>query len=112
MRTQSTIAFERGKPGAREEIVVAERFELRSGARYLCQSRGSTPNEVRFGRYHGEAAVELRRSALVLERRCDPPDFREPELEIPAGGARFVLRSDQLVAFAPPLEKRVYLPIE
>lgn len=112
VRTQSTVTFSKGQPQAEEKIVVAERFEMRSGAKYVCQSDGSVRNRVEFGRYHGEAAVELRRPGLMLERRCDPPDFRELDLEIPAGGARFVLRSDQLVAFAPPLEKRVYLPIE
>ena len=112
VRTQSTVAFTKGQPQAEEKIVVAERFEMRSGKKYVCQSEGSMRNRAEFGRFHGEAAVELRRPGLMLERRCDPPDFRELDLEIPAGGARFVLRSDQLVAFAPPLEKRVYLPIE
>jgi hypothetical protein len=112
IRTRSTLTFEPGKPSAREQVVVAERFELRSGGKFVCESGATLQNSVRFGRYRGEAAIELRRAGATIERTCDPPGFPDLELEIEAGGARFVLRSDQLVAFAPPLEKRIYLPIE
>ncbi len=110
--TTSTITLDAGKQSATEQLVLEEMFELRNGARFQCVARGKLRVRVRFGRLQGEAAVEVTRPPTSLPRHCQPADFGEPELAVDAGSARFALRGDQLVAFAPPLDKRVYLPAD
>lgn len=111
-KTTSTVRFEPGKTQIEEELLVEERFELRNGESFECVARGTLRDSVRFGRFHDEAAVQISRPPTTLPRRCKPPGFDEPELAIEGGAARFALRGDQLVAFAPPLDKRVYIPAD
>lgn len=111
-RTTSTLTLEPNKQTASEQLVIEEMFELRSGARFNCVARGQLRVRLRYGRVQGEAAVEVTRPPTSLPRRCQPADFGEPEAAVDSGSARFALRGDQLVAFAPPLDKRVYLPAD
>lgn len=96
---------------AREELVVEEQFELRDGGTVLCVTRSERTVGLKWGRREGEAAIELRRPALSTPRQCEGGRPPEPLLERPAGAARYVLRSDSLVAVEPPLEDRVYIPL-
>jgi hypothetical protein len=111
VRIDSRLDLQNGGPKVRETLEVSESFELRDGRRFRCSSSTTLELQAHYGRRHAEPAVELIRPATRLERRCQPPDYPEPVLELPAQSARFVLSDDQLRAFAPPLEKRVYLPL-
>lgn len=110
--TESALRFSPDGTGATETLVVRERFELHDGRKFECDSRAELQLGIAWGRRHGEAAVELTRPATVLSRRCVPEGFADATLEPAAGPARFVMRGDRLVAVDPPLEKRVYLPLE
>jgi hypothetical protein len=109
---QSTLDLQHGAPHVREELEVLEDFQLRDGRRFHCESRTSLSLQARYSRRHGEPAVELIRPASRLARRCVPPSYPDPVLELPRQAGRFVLADDELRAFAPALEKRVYLPID
>ena len=89
---------------------MKERFQLKSGQSYECRARGLVKVRVRFGRKSGEPAVEIQRPSLMMSRTCHPSDFPDRELQMPGVGARFLLQDEQLVGFAPPSEKRVFLP--
>jgi hypothetical protein len=108
----SKLVFEEGQSVATEKLDVSERFEMRDGRAYACTAKTSLQVAVRFGYRREEPAVEIQRPPSALPRTCQPADFPEPEVDLPSGSARFVLRGDQLVAFAPTLEKRVYLPVQ
>ena len=112
MQAKSTVRFAAGKDWTQEHLEVDEVFEMRDGTQYVCHAEARTRVDLAFGRRHGEAAVEMRRPATRLVRACNPPGFSEPELELPESRARFELKGDQLVAFDPPVEKRVYLPAQ
>lgn len=112
IETTSFVTFERGKQTAREELTVAERFEMRDGQRFRCEATGKLTLRVNWGERSGEPAVQLTRPPTTLRRRCRPGGYPEPEVDVPHGASRFVLRGDQLVAFAPPLEKRVFWPVQ
>jgi hypothetical protein len=110
--TQSTVHFSPDGKRATESLLVSERFEMHDGSEFQCETRGKLELGVSWGRRRGEAAVELARPAVMLARRCTPAGFDDAALEPAAGPARFVKRDDRLVAVEPPLEKRVYLPLE
>ena len=77
-----------------------------------CSGRFDIQISVRYGARANEPAVELEWPASERPRDCDVPGAPIPEFERPAGRARFVLRSDQLVGVEPALEKRTFLPVE
>lgn len=106
----SSVTFEHGAPTAVEVLVIDETFKVADGATYQCQAKATPRVTVTFGERAGEGAVELRRPAQELPRVCDHAGFPEPVLSLPATRARFALRGDRLVAFAPPTEARSYLP--
>ncbi len=97
--------------GGREVLTIEEDLELRDGGALRCQARFEHPLTVSWGRRDMEAAVELRRPALAGARQCQGGAHPEPILERPARAARFVLRSDNLVAVEPATDDRVYLPL-
>jgi hypothetical protein len=49
---------------------------------------------------------------VQIPRECNMPGFPEPVLDLPESAARFALRGDRLVPFAPATEKRAYLPAQ
>ncbi len=112
LETISVLALERGAKQAKEEIELTERFQMRAGGEFICRARGGARVGVRYGRKSGQPALEVTRPPVRVTRECNPPDFPDPEVELASGTARFILRGDRLTAFAPPLEKRVYLPID
>jgi hypothetical protein len=112
MHTKSTVRFTAGKDWTQEHLEIDEAFEMRDGTRYVCRAEGRTRVDLVFGRRHGEPAVEMRRPATRLTRTCEPPGFPDPEVTLPETTARFKLKADQLMAFDPPVEKRVYLPVQ
>jgi len=109
----STITFQHGERMATEALRYDESVKTTDGVSFHCQAEASTPVSVKFAGNHADAAaVEVRRPTLRLARKCTPSGFPEPILELPQSDARFGLRGDQLVSFAPPSDKRVYLPIQ
>lgn len=108
----SRVTFGAGSRSAKESLRFASSFKLADGRAFQCEARAEMPVQVVFGDHAGEAAVEIRRPALHLTRRCTPADFPEPDLDLPATAARFALRGDRLVAIAPPTDRREYLPAE
>ncbi len=112
MQAKSTVRFAAGKDWTQEHLEIDEAFEMRDGSQYVCHAEGRPRVDLAFGRRHGEPAVEMRRPATRLARVCEPPGFPDPEAELPETIARFMLKGDQLVAFDPPVEKRVYLPVQ
>ena len=111
-RMVSRIRVVPGRDWSVDALEVAEVFEMRSGLRYECRAKGDVTVKLVFGRRHGEPAVEMRRPATRLARVCNPPDYPEPEVELPEVVGRFKLSGDQLIGYDPPLEKRVYLPVQ
>lgn len=107
----STLAFTKGSSAAVESVVYDGSFKVRDTT-YRCQARADVRVSVTFGRHAGEAAVEVRRPAARVPRSCDLPGFPEPLVDVPASAARYALRGDRLVAFAPPTERRAYLPAQ
>ncbi|HEX3597530.1 MAG TPA: hypothetical protein VHU80_20620 [Polyangiaceae bacterium] len=105
----SVLTLTPGAVTAVESLTYEGSFEVR-GATYRCQARADVRVAVVYGRHADEAAVEVRRPAVEIPRTCDAPGFPEPILELDAKAARFALRGDRLVPFAPPTEKRSYLP--
>lgn len=110
-RVESTLDLSSDAATPSETLKVQESFELRDGRRFECRASALVKVGVRFGRKAGEAAVEVTRPSVALDRTCRPPGAPVELVSVPSGPARFVLRSDRLVAFDPPLEKRIYLPI-
>jgi hypothetical protein len=101
-----------GQSTATESLDFQERFTLRDAREVHCAGRFDTPVSVSYGMRAGEPALELAWPAFEHERQCDTPGAPIPPFERPAGRARFVLRSDQLVGVEPALEKRTFLPAE
>jgi len=101
-----------GQSTATESLDFQERFTLRDAREVRCAGRFDSPVSVSYGMRAGEPALELAWPALQHERQCDTPGAPIPPFERPAGRARFVLRSDQLVGVEPALEKRTFLPAE
>ena len=56
--------------------------------------------------------MELIQPKLVLTRQCYPAGFKDTLLKLPTRTSRFALKGDQLVAYAPKVDKRHYIPIE
>lgn len=108
----SRITLARDATTAPETLRVSERFVLRDGADVSCGADAELTVNVAYGRKAGEPALELSWPALVRPRVCEPAHAPIPDLERPAGRARFVLRSDQLVGVEPALEKRTFLPVD
>jgi hypothetical protein len=112
VNTESTVRFSRDGKQAKERLIFRERFQLHDGRTFECGASAELELGVAWGRRRGEAAVQLTRPAATVLRRCVPEGFGDATLEPSAGPARFVIRADRLLAVDPPLEKRVYLPIE
>jgi hypothetical protein len=108
----SRVVLAPGATTSTEELSFSERFTLRDGANVTCAGSAEVPISVSYGRKAGEPALELAWPALTQPRACEPAHAGIPELERPAGRARFVLRSDQLVGVEPALEKRTFLPAD
>ena len=49
---------------------------------------------------------------MAVPRLCSADGFPEPTLELEASAARYALRGDRLVPFAPPTERREYIPAQ
>jgi hypothetical protein len=107
----STLQLSPGSSTAVETLAFDGTFKARDST-YHCQARATLRVTVAYGRHAEEAAIELRRPGAQVARVCDLPGFPEPVLEVPAAAARFALRGDRLVPFAPPTEKRAYLPAQ
>lgn len=112
LKQRTTLTLRAGQRLAEERIEVKERFELKNGAAFECRARGLAKVQVRFGRKAGEPAVEVQRPSLLLARTCSPSDFPERELQLSGGTSRFLLQDERLVGFAPPSERRVFLPLQ
>ncbi len=110
LKQRTTLTLREGQRTAEEKIEVKERFEMKNGAVYECRARGLAKVQVRFGRKAGEAALEVQRPSMLLPRTCAPSDFPERELQLSGGTSRFLLQDERLVGFAPPSERRVFLP--
>lgn len=110
LKQRTTLTLVEGQPSGEEKIEIKERFELKNGAVYECRARALSKVRVRFGRKNGEPALEVQRPSLIMARTCQPSDFPEREIQLPGSGSRFLLQDEQLVGFAPPSEKRVFLP--
>lgn len=108
----SRLELTKGQTTATETSSFEERFILRDAREVHCVERFDGPVSVKFGVRQGEAALELEWPAVERPRECDVAGAPIPALERPAGRARFVLRSDQLVGVEPALEKRIFLPVE
>ncbi|HEU4581675.1 MAG TPA: hypothetical protein VFS67_25640 [Polyangiaceae bacterium] len=108
----SRLELAKGQTMATETSSFEERFILRDAREVHCVERFDGPVSVKYGLRQGEAALELEWPAVQRPRECDVAGAPIPALDRPAGRARFVLRSDQLVAVEPPLEKRIFLPVE
>lgn len=108
----SRLELTRGQPLATESLSFDERFNLRDAREVRCQGRFDMQVNVAYGMRGGEPALELDWPALSQPRQCDSADVPIPPFERPAGRARFVLRSDQLVGVEPALERRTFLPVE
>jgi len=107
----STLQLSPGSSTAVETLAFDGSFKARD-SNYHCQARATLHVTVTYGRHAEEAAIEIRRPGVQIARVCDLPGFPEPVLEVPATAARFALRGDRLVPFAPPTEKRAYLPAQ
>lgn len=107
----SRLELTRGQAVANESISFEERFILRDAREVRCQGRFDIQVNVAYGARGGEPALELEWPESSRPRACTP-EAPIPPFERPAGRARFVLRSDQLVGVEPALEKRVFLPVE
>lgn len=112
IKRRSTLTFTDGQPKGEELLEVKEVFELRNGAVFECATQATLPLRVRFGRRHGQPAVEVQRPTRSIPRNCRPDGFPNPELVLGGGSSRYRLQDEQLVGFAPLSEKRVYMPIE
>ena len=110
LKQRTTLTLFEGQTTAEEKVEVKERFELKNGAMFECRARALSKVRVRFGRRNGEPALEVQRPSRVMARTCQPSGFPEPEIQLVGGGSRFLLQDEQLVGFAPPSEKRVFLP--
>lgn len=110
LKQRSTLTLFEGQNSAEEKLELKEHFELKNGAVFQCRARGKVRVRVRFGRRNGQPALEVERPSMVMSRRCQPSDFPEPEIQVAGGTSRFLLQDEQLVGFAPPSEKRVFLP--
>jgi len=108
----SHLELTQGQASATESLSFEERFTLRDGGAVHCSGRFDIQVSVSYGARSGEPALELSWPALERPRDCDGPGAAIPPFERPAGRARFVLRSDQLVGVEPALEKRTFLPAE
>jgi hypothetical protein len=109
-KATSRIAFSESSGAATESLTLEESFKLTDGSEFVCRSGTETAVTAKFGDHAGETAVELRRPAVSLTRTCTPSGFPEPVLELEGTAARFALRGDRLVPFAPPKERREYIP--
>lgn len=105
----STLRLAPGSSTALETLAFDGAFKARDSS-FHCLARAELRVTVAYGRHTEEAAIEIRRPAAQIARNCDLPGFPEPVLDLPAVAARFALRGDRLVPFAPPTEKRTYLP--
>jgi hypothetical protein len=105
----STLQLAPGSSTALETLAFDGSFKARD-SNFHCLARAELRVTVAYGRHTEEAAIEIRRPAAQVARTCDLPGFPEPVLDLPASAARFALRGDRLVPFAPPTEKRTYLP--
>ncbi len=108
----SSIRLERGQRQAKENLRVRETFTLRAGGTVTCVAKAELVVSLKYGLKSGDPAVEITRPETALARECDGPGLPEGATEISTGSARFVLRGDQLVGFAPALEKRTYLALQ
>ncbi|MEY2935418.1 MAG: hypothetical protein RL033_6167 [Pseudomonadota bacterium] len=108
----SRLELASGQPLATESLSFDERFNLRDAREVRCQGRFDIQVNVGYGMRGSEPALELDWPALSQPRQCDSADVPIPPFERPAGRARFVLRSDQLVGVEPALERRIFLPVD
>jgi hypothetical protein len=108
----SRLELTRSQTAATESLSFEERFTLRDGGEVRCNGRFDLQVSVSYGLRTGEPALQIEWPATERPRECDAPGAPIPPFERPAGRARFVLRSDQLVGVEPALEKRTFLPVE
>jgi hypothetical protein len=92
-----------------ENLTIEEEVQLRDGPIVKCSTQFEHQVGHRWGRNNGEPAVEIVRPALSSERKCDGIHPDGPIAE-PAKRALFVLRSDNLVAIEPVVDRRTYSP--
>ena len=108
----SRVALGDDRKTARESLSFTSHFKLSDGREFVCQASGEVTCAVRFADHGGDAAVELVRPAVSVPRRCNPAGFPEPTVDLPVSTARFALRSDRLVPFAPASERREFIPAD
>jgi len=108
----SRVVFSDDQRTAKETLRFEATYKMQNGREFRCTAGTEVTLPVRFADHHGEAAVEMQRPRVELVRRCVPDGFPEPRLDLPPATARFALRADRLVAFAPAAERREYLPLQ
>lgn len=108
----SSIALSAGQPYAEESLTVNETFRMRDGRNFECHSEGTVRVKVRYFRKSGEPAVQITWPPVQLPRNCAQPGFPEPVMQRAGGSSSFLLRSERLSGFDPPLEKRSYIPVQ
>jgi hypothetical protein len=101
-----------GQPTATESVSFTERFVLRDGGEVRCSGDLTSEVSVAYGIKAGEPALELAWPGQPYRRTCEPSSPAVGDEDRPAGRARFILRSDQLVGVEPVREKRSFLPAE
>lgn len=92
-----------------ETLIIEEEAQVVDGPMLHCSTTFTHELGLRWGRKQGAAAVELVRPAIFGHRDCDGIHPEGPISE-PGRRALFVLRSDNLVAIEPVVDKRTYIP--
>lgn len=107
-KTHTKSELTLSKNGGKEVLTISEEVQLRSGGSVSCSTRFEHNVQLRWGRRRGEAAVEITRPQVTGQRHCEG---LHPEGAIAQSEkkALFVLRSDNLIAIEPKLDKRVYI---
>ena len=112
VRELSTLELVPDKQVIREGFLREETFRMRDGRSFNCRSEGILEVQVRYFLKGDEPAVEVTRPDVELARHCDQPGFPEPVIQLSSTPSSFLLRDERLVGFAPPLEKRSYVPVQ
>lgn len=94
---------------AEETLTFHEEVSLRSGGEVTCDTTFHHPLAYRFGRRHGDAALEVTRPPLSGQRSCQG-SHPEPMLSAPGYRMLMVLNADTLTVTEPKTDRSTYLP--
>jgi hypothetical protein len=112
IQRRTSLVLKRGQRTSNAQIAIEETFRMRDGTTFVCRAEGTVQATLAYARHGQDPAIEIDQPSVTLSRQCDKPGFPEPSVQVEASRARFMLRSEQLVGYDPPLEKRVFLPVE